>query len=66
VELGDQLRKLMKDSGLALYAIAKGSGVSYQVVYRFYHGKRDLRLATAGKVAKFLGLQLGVKPRKKG
>ena len=64
--LNDQLRKAIRDSGQSLYAIAKGTGIHYGVIYRFAVGQRDMYLQTASKVADYLGLGLAQvkKPRK--
>lgn len=65
----NQLRRAIRDSGLALYAIAVGTGLDYATVHRFYHQKRDIRLSSVGKLADYLGLELtekAKKPRKGG
>ena len=41
-----------------MYEVAKKAGLSFPVVSRFCHGKRDIRLATAEKLADQLGLDL--------
>jgi hypothetical protein len=56
--LADQLRKAIADSEQSLYAIAKGAGLNYGLLWRFKIGERDMRLESAGKVADFLGLEL--------
>jgi DNA-binding phage protein len=65
MDLASQLRKAMKDSGMALYAIAKGAGLDYPVVYRFYHEKRDIRVSSVSRLADFLGLELTTAKAKK-
>ena len=55
--LADQLRKAIKDSGLSMYAVAKGSGLSYPATLRFISGERDLFLSSATKLAHFLGME---------
>ena len=62
--LNDQLRKAIRQSGQSLYAIAKGTGVHYGVIYRFAVGQRDIYLQTASKVADYLELEL-TKARKR-
>ena len=64
MDVTDQLRKAMKDSGLALYAISRGAGLDYPAVYRFYHKQRDIRMGSAAKLVKFLGLELTKKTGK--
>ena len=61
--LQDQLRQAIEDSGLTLYAISKGSGIAYPVVYRFASGERDLTLATASRLADYFGMRL-TRPRR--
>ena len=56
--LGDQLRKAIHDSGLSVYAVAKGSGLSQPATLRFVSKKRDLFLSSATKLAHFFGMEL--------
>jgi plasmid maintenance system antidote protein VapI len=56
--LSDQLRAAIVGSGLSVYALAKGSGVSHPVILRFVSKERGLHLETADKLAAFLGLEL--------
>ncbi len=60
--LGDQLRQAIKDSGLSVYAVAKGSGLSQPATLRFVNQERDLYLSSADRLAKFFGMEL-TKPR---
>jgi plasmid maintenance system antidote protein VapI len=55
--LGDQLRKAIKDSGLTVYAVAKGSGLSQSVTLRFVAQQRDVTLTSATKLAHFFGME---------
>ena len=57
-EISMQLRKFMDESGCSTYALAKGSGVNIDSLYRFRRGESDLSLAAAEKLAEFLGLKL--------
>jgi len=52
------LKTSLRSSGRSFYQIAKESGVSPIVVTRFLAGKRDIRMATADKLAGVLGLKL--------
>jgi plasmid maintenance system antidote protein VapI len=61
--LQDQLRQAIRDSGLSLYRIAKGSGIAYQVLHRFARGERDLTLETASRLADYFGMRL-TRPRR--
>ena len=56
--LQDQLRQAIQQSGLTLYAIAKGAGIAYPVVYRFSTGERDLTRETASRLADYFGMRL--------
>jgi plasmid maintenance system antidote protein VapI len=56
--LTDQLKAAIERSGLSIYAISKGSGVAQPVLSRFMAGERDIRMATADKLAAFFGLRL--------
>ena len=52
------LKKAMKQSPKTSYQLAKEAGVSQIMVSRFLSGKRDIRLATADRLAHVLGLKL--------
>jgi plasmid maintenance system antidote protein VapI len=56
--LENQLRQAVRDSGLTLYAVAKGAGIAYPVLYRFARGERDLTLETASRLADFFSMRL--------
>jgi ribosome-binding protein aMBF1 (putative translation factor) len=56
--LSKVLKKAMKKSPKTSYQIAKEARVSPIMVSRFLSGKRDIRLATADKLAHALGLKL--------
>lgn len=56
-KLSEQLRTAMLDSGLSVYAIAKGSGVTQPIVARFISRERDIRLETADKLFTYLGMR---------
>ena len=56
--LSDQMKAAVRDSSQSLYKIAKGSGVGLPVLFRFVTGERDIRLATASKLAAYLELEL--------
>lgn len=48
----------IRDSGVSVYAVAKGAEVSQPLVHRFVSGERGLTLDTADKLCRFLGLKL--------
>ena len=56
--LGGQLKSAIEGSGLSVYAVAKGSGVGHPILFRFLSGQRDLRLATASKLAAYFQMTL--------
>jgi transcriptional regulator with XRE-family HTH domain len=56
--LSYSLKKAMKQSTKSSYQIAKEAGVSQIMVSRFLSGERDIRLATADRLAHVLGLKL--------
>lgn len=58
MNISEALRLAMKDSGRSLYWMSKTSGVKYTAVHGFFHGKRDLQLRSAAKLAAALGLEL--------
>jgi predicted transcriptional regulator len=55
--MSDQLRQAILDSGLSVYAVAKGSGVSQPVIARFVAGERDIRMATADQLFAFFRMR---------
>jgi ribosome-binding protein aMBF1 (putative translation factor) len=52
------LKRAIKRSPKTSYQLAKEAGVSQIMVSRFLSGKRDIRLATADRLAHALGLKL--------
>lgn len=56
--LSESLRISIRQCGKSVYRIAKEAGVSPIVISRFLSGERDIRLATADKVAEALGFTL--------
>jgi len=52
------IRKAIQESNKTVYRIAKEAGTSTAVVSRFLKGERDIRLATADRIAKALDLTL--------
>jgi|SRR5579884_1189978 len=57
-QLSHALREALRASEKSMYQIAQDAGVSQIVVSRFLSGERDIRLATADKLAEALGLKL--------
>ena len=58
--LSMSLKKAMKSSSKTSYQLAKEADLSPIMVSRFLSGKRDIRLATADRLAYALGLKLVV------
>lgn len=58
--LSDALKQAIRDSQESEYQIAQRAGVSQIVISRFLSGERDIRMATADKLAGTLGLKLGI------
>ena len=56
--IDEQLRQAILNSGTTVYGVAKGSGVGHPVLSRYLSRERDIRLATAARIADFLDLQL--------
>jgi len=56
--LSQALRDALRTSGKSMYQIAQDAGVSQIVLSRFLSGERDIRMATADKLAEALGLML--------
>jgi plasmid maintenance system antidote protein VapI len=53
-----QLKKAVEASGLTINKLAVESGVPQPVLHRFMAGERGISLATAEKLATYLGLKL--------
>ena len=58
--ISEALKKAIQESGSSVYQIAKRARVSPIVISRFISGERDIRMATADKLANALGLRLTV------
>ena len=54
--ISDALRAAIEASPKSVYQICKEAGISQIVVSRFLSGERDIRLATADRLAKALGI----------
>ena len=60
-EAGDiaaALKAALESSPQSIYKICQEAGISQIVVSRFLSGERDIRLATADRLAKVLGLSV--------
>jgi DNA-binding phage protein len=56
--LSQALRDALRACDKSMYQIAQDAGVSQIVISRFISGERDIRMATADKLAEALGLTL--------
>lgn len=56
--ISDALRRAIQGSPKSVYQICKETGISQIVVSRFLSGERDIRLATADRLAKALGIEI--------
>jgi plasmid maintenance system antidote protein VapI len=60
------LKRAIEESGLALSAIERETGVKRASIMRFLRGDQSLRLDMADKLANYFGLELGKPCGKKG
>jgi len=56
--ISDALRRAILASPKSVYQISKEAGMSQIVISRFVSGERDIRLATADRLAKALGIEI--------
>lgn len=61
-----EIRRLRKESGVSVKALASNAGVSAMSIYRYEQGKRKPDLDTAAKIAKTLGVHIDELIEKKG
>lgn len=54
----DQLRRLIDESGLTRYAIAKETGMTQAILSRFMAGKAGLSMPNLNLLAELLGWQV--------
>lgn len=57
-DIAEELRRVIASDERTHYRLAIDAGVTPEVIDRFVSGERDIRLATAAKLAAALGLQL--------
>lgn len=57
-EIAKALKAALQESPQSIYKICQEAGISQIVVSRFVSGQRDIRLATADRLAKVLGLSV--------
>ena len=56
--LSEALKQAIQDSEMTVYQIARKARVSQIIISRFLSGQRDIRMATADKLAGVLGMKL--------
>ena len=57
--LDEQIRKIVKKSGMTTNALAVAAGLPQPVLHRFLKGEREnIRLDTADKLCRFFGVKL--------
>ena len=56
--ISDTLRRAIQASPKSVYQICREAGISQIVVSRFLTAERDIRLATADRLAKALGIKV--------
>ena len=67
-KLSHQLRRIMAESGLSRYEIARRTGVQESALSRFFNGQRGLTTETLDKLGECLGLRIVADklPKQKG
>jgi DNA transposition AAA+ family ATPase len=63
VKVTDQLRKLIRDSGVTCSLIADETGVSDAALSRFLSGERGLSAKALDKLGDYFGWQVVAKPQ---
>ena len=56
--MSERLQTAIADDGRTFYRLGKDADVSPEIISRFVAGERDIRLATASKLADVLGFEL--------
>ena len=56
--ISEALRRALRSSPKSIYQICKETEISQIVVSRFLSGERDIRLTTADRLAKALGIEV--------
>ena len=59
-DFAGNIRKILQDMGLTQASLAKQSGLSPALIYKYYHGKAQPSLANAAKIAKALRISVEV------
>lgn len=59
------IRRVIKASGLSLYAVARDSGINVAPIQRFMAGEHGMTIDTAERVGRVIGLELRAVKRDK-
>ena len=63
-KLTDQLRRLIAESGVSRYEIARKTGIDESALGKFYNGQRGISSMTLDKLGEYLGLEITQKRKK--
>ena len=58
MNLSESLRHAALLTGLSILQISKRADIPYQAAYGFLKSDRDIRISTAAKIAKVVGVEL--------
>ncbi|MCC6679455.1 MAG: helix-turn-helix transcriptional regulator [Phycisphaeraceae bacterium] len=61
----DVLRKRIERGDVSRYQIARDTGIDKASLSRFMHGHTGLNVATAEKLADYLGLEIIIRPKRR-
>jgi transcriptional regulator with XRE-family HTH domain len=66
--MSDQLRRIIDESGLSRYRIAKDIGLDESTLSKFYNGQGGLSMEVLDRLGKYLDLRItaGRKPTNRG
>jgi hypothetical protein len=53
-----EIRRVRRDEGVTMYAIARDAGLNYAIVYEFVKGRRSLKLGSVDAIVEVLGGRL--------
>ena len=63
--LSEQLRAALAAKGDSLYVVSRETGIPYTTLHRFAAAGGSMRMASADKLAAYLGVRLVVDERRK-
>lgn len=65
-ELLNTMRKAIEASGQSRYRISQETGIAESVLSRFMRGETGLTVETGERLADYLGLEIVVRPKRRG